>query len=132
MCKTGDIILIKSYKDNQSILGRHSFVVLSDEAGEIRGLDYDIICNVMSSFKNDEQRKKKLSYPGNFPITHDDKVTNPDNGKAGYIKADQLYYFNKEKIDYVVIGSMKPEIFNLLIEFIEGLDIEFKMIIDNL
>lgn len=132
MCKVGDIILIKNYIDNGSKLSRHSFVVLSDESGKIQGLDYDIICNVMSSFKNEKQREKKLSYAGNFPITHDDKITNPDNGKDGYIKAEQLYYFNKDKIDYMVIGQMKPDIFNLLIEFIEELNTGFKLIIDNL
>ncbi|EDS77118.1 conserved hypothetical protein [Clostridium botulinum C str. Eklund] len=132
MCKVGDIILIKNYVDNEKKLDQHSFVVLSDESGKIQGLDYNIICNVMSSFKNKKQQEKKLQYAGNFPITHNDTVTHPDNGKDGYIKAEQLYYFNKDKLDYMVIGQIKPEAFNLLMEFIEKLDVEFKIIIDNL
>lgn len=58
VCKVGDIILIRNYQSNGVNLGQHSFVVLSDESGQISGLSYDIICNVMSSFKNEEQREK--------------------------------------------------------------------------
>ena len=86
----------------------------------------------MSSFKSDEQKRRKLKYPGNFPITHNDTYTNPDDGKEGYIKSEQFYYFNKEKIDYIVIGSMNIEAFNRLIEYIENLDIDIEEITDNL
>lgn len=132
MCNVGDIIVINSYNDNGKVLNKHSFVVLSDEAGQIQGLDYDLICNVMSSFKNEEQRLKKLSYPGNFPITHNDSDVANGNEKDGYIKAEQFYYFEKEKIDFIVIGSMNEEAFNLLIKFIENLKIDFIHIVDNL
>jgi len=132
MCKVGDIILINNYNHNGKILNRHSFVVLSDEAGQIQGLDYDIICNVMSSFKDEEQRKKKLKFPGNFPITHDDSTILNGNDKDGYIKAEQFYYFDKETIDFMVIGSMDEDAFNLLIDFIHSLEIEIQHIVDNL
>ncbi|MGL6105751.1 hypothetical protein [Romboutsia sp.] len=132
MCKVGDIIIINNYEDNGMILNKHSFVVLDDENGEIQGLSYDMVCNVMSSFKNEEQKKKKISYPGNFPITSNDKQTKPDNGKEGYIKAEQLYYFKKNKIDFQVIGSMNKESLEKLIRFIENLEIDIKEIIDNL
>lgn len=132
MCKVGDIILINEYKDGNRLLNRHSFIVIDDEKGEIRGYPYDFIANVLSSFKNENQRKRKLSYMGNFPIAHDDTNTNPHNNKDGYVKMDQLYYFNKEKISYTVIGSVKPEIFNMLIEFLEESDFELFDIIDNL
>lgn len=132
MCEVGDIILVKNYNRDGARLNRHSFVVLNDEAGQIQGLDYDIICNVMSSFKDEAQRKKKLSYPGNFPVTPDDSNIINSNFKDGYIKAEQFYYFNKENTDFVVIGSMKEEIFDLLIKFIEDLNIDIEMIIDNL
>lgn len=132
MCRVGDIILIDNYKDNESLLKRHSFVVMSDENGEIEGLPYDLICSVLSSFKSEEQRKRKLSYPGNFPIAHDDTITNPHNNKNGFIKLDQLYYFNKEKISYKVIGSVKPDIFELLIDFLENSQFVIYDIIDNL
>lgn len=133
MCKIGDIILISKYKHEGKVLDRHSFVVLDDKGGQIEGLDYDLVCNVMSSFKNDEQRKRKLKYPGNFPITHDDSVMKNNDKKDGYIKTDQLYYFKKEKINYIVIGRIKDEIFNLILDFIENESIApIQDIIDNL
>lgn len=132
MCKVGDIILINSYKDNGKNLSRHSFVVISDKEGEIQGCSYDFICNVLSSFKNEEQKRRKLNYPGNFPIAHDDTVTDPHNDKDGYIKMDQWYYFNKDKLDYTVIGSVKQDIFDLLIEFLEDSEFDLYDIIDNL
>jgi len=45
MCTIGDIILVKSYKHKERPLTRHSFVVLSNKAGTIEGLDYDFVCN---------------------------------------------------------------------------------------
>lgn len=132
MCKVGDIIIVKKYKDNGVNLNKHSFVILDDEGGEIQGLSYDLVCNVMSSFKDEKQKKKKLKYPGNFPISHNDTKTNPDDGKDGYIKSEQFYYFNKEKIEYIVIGSMKEEVFDALVEFIEKLEIPIEEVIDNL
>lgn len=66
------------------------------------------------------------------PISHNDTETNPHNNKDGYVKTDQLYYFNKNKISYTVIGFMKPEIFNMVLEFIEDSDFELSAIIDNL
>lgn len=132
MCRVGDIILITNYIDNGRNISRHSFIVLSDEAGQIQGLDYDIICNVMSSIKDEEQRKKKLSYSGNFPITHNDSIVTNGNNHDGFIKSEQFYYFNKEKIDYTVIGSMKEDVFNLLLEYIRELKIEIQHVIDNL
>lgn len=131
MCKVGDIIIIRKYKDNGKTLNRHSFVVIDDENGEIQGYDFDMACNVMSSFKDDEQRARKLSYEGNFPVTSNDKTTNPDNGKDGYIKAEQIYYFKKDKIEFQVIGSMNEDTLKELFEFIEKLE-KFQLIIDNI
>ncbi len=132
MCNVGDIIVIKDYTHNGIHLRKHSFVILSDDAGQIQSIDYDLICNVMSSFKDEAQKKKKLSYPGNFPIVPEDYEDIDGNNKSGYIKADQLYYFNKNNIKYTVIGSLKEDIFKLLIEFIEEELEEFEEIIDNL
>lgn len=132
MCKIGDIILIRKYKDGKNQLGTHSFIVIDDRKGVIEGLPYDMICNVLSSFKDEEQRKRKLGYDGNFPISHDDTITNPDNGNNGYVKADQLYYFKKDKIDYQVIGNILPDILNLLFEFISESNFPIVEIIDNL
>jgi hypothetical protein len=133
VCRVGDIILIRNYQSQGVKLGQHSFIVIADEPGEIRGLSYDIICNVMSSFKNEEQRKKKLKFPGNFPISHDDSKIKNNDGIDGFVKAEQLYYFKKDKIDYIVIGKIKEDIFNLLLDFIETeLDVSLEDITDNL
>ena len=53
------------------------------------------------------------------------------HGKAGYIKAEQFYYFDRASIDFYVIGNVVPELFNALIAFINGLS-EIEHIIDNL
>lgn len=132
MCKIGDIILIKKYKDGNNKIGRNSFIVIDDRKGIIEGLPYDMICNVLSSFKSEEQKDRKLGYDGNFPISHDDTVTNPHNGNNGYVKADQLYYFNKDKIDYRVIGNILPDILKLLFEFIAESNFPIVEITDNL
>lgn len=132
MCKIGDIILVEKYKDRGKTLGRHSFVVIDDQDGEIHGLPYDMICNVFSSFKDEEQKRRKLSYPGNFPIVNEDTNTVPDNGKSGYIKTDQVYFFNKNKIQYTVIGNIQPDILDLVLEFIRISDFKVIPILDNL
>ena len=132
MCKIGDIILVDNYKDNGCNLNKHSFIVIEDENGTIEGVPYDFICNVMSSFKNDEQKLRKLRYPGNFPISHNDTVTDPHNTKDGFVKTDQLYYFKKDNINFKVIGNVIPEVLYMIFDFIENSDFEFSHIIDNL
>nr|DAU90976.1 MAG TPA: endoribonuclease [Caudoviricetes sp.] len=132
MCKIGDIILVDNYKDNGCNLNKHSFIVIEDENGTIEGVPYDFICNVMSSFKNDEQKLRKLRYPGNFPISHNDTVTDPHNNRDGFVKTDQLYYFKKDNINFKVIGNVIPEVLDMIFDFIENSDFEFSHIIDNL
>ncbi len=132
MCKIGDIILVDNYKDNGCNLNKHSFIVIEDENGTIEGVPYDFICNVMSSFKNDEQKLRKLRHPGNFPISHNDTVTDPHNTKDGFVKTDQLYYFKKDNINFKVIGNVIPEVLDMIFDFIENSDFEFSHIIDNL
>lgn len=132
MCKIGDIILIDRYEDNCKVLRRHSFIVIEDKNGTVEGLPYDMICNVLSSFKGEKQKKRKLSYSGNFPVANDDTVTNPDNGLNGYVKTDQLYYFNKRKIKYKVIGQINPEILDLIFQFVEESDFDIVKVTDNL
>ena len=133
MCVVGDIILVDRYKHKEHSLSKHSFVVLSIEADKIEGLDYDFICNVLSSFKNEQQKAKKLSYAGNFEISHADAfIVDGGNKKDGFVKAEQFYYFNKQNINYSVIGQLHADVFNRLIEFIENLDEPIEHIIDNL
>lgn len=135
MCKIGDIIVIQNYVSRGKPLNRHSFIVLDDRNGEIEGLPFDFISLVMSSFKDEEQKAKKLKYPGNFPIVSDDVNIAHGNTGSGYVKAEQLYLFKRATIKYQVIGSLKPDIFNLLVEFIQALQeqgIQFEYITDNL
>ena len=132
MCNVGDIILVEAYKHAGRDLSRHSFVILDNEAGKVQGLDYSIVCNVLSSFKDAKQRAKKLSYPGNFEITHKDTIVPNGNTKDGFIKAEQFYYFDTSTLDYTVIGSIRPEVFNRLLEFIDNLKILPERIKDNL
>lgn len=132
MCKKRDLILVEKYESTGIPIGRHTFVVIEDTKGEIRGVSYDMVCNVLSSFKDDEQRKRKLSYAGNFPITASDTSVKDGNSKEGYIKADQFYYFKKEKIEYQVIGSISREKFKLLMEFINDGDFDIIDITDNI
>ena len=122
MCKVGDIILVKQYKSHGIDLNRHSFVVLSIDNGNIQGLPYDIVCNVMSSFHSEEHKRRKLKFPGNLEISHNDENVRNGNAKGGYIKADQFYYFSKSELDYMVIGNVSVELFIQLLELIKQLE----------
>ena len=51
MCKVGDIIVVKNCKAETGNIGRHSFVVLDTNQGEIEGLSFDLVCNIMSSLE---------------------------------------------------------------------------------
>ena len=112
MCRVGDIILIRKYIGEDGTRQRnHPFIVLNDSEGKIEGLPFDLTCSVMSSFKNEEHRKKKL-----LEITVEDGVK-----KDGFIKANQIHYFQKDKLDYIVVGSVTPELFAELMKLIEEL-----------
>lgn len=97
MCKVRDIILVDGYLSKGRAISKHSFIVMDDSQGKIQGLDYDMIGSALSSFKDEEQKNRKLSYARNFPIANEDTSTNLDNGKDGYLKTDQLYYFKKDR-----------------------------------
>ena len=129
MCKIGDIIVVKKYiaDDGKIINKQHSFVVIDDNADKIEGISYDLVTNVMSSFKNEEHRKRKLSYKENIEITSKDIYSKQKNAKKGYIKADQLFYFDKSKLDYYVFASVTPELLDELIRIIIELRYENKL-----
>lgn len=90
MCKLGDIIVINKYVgDDHKKISKHSFVVINDKPGFIEGFKYDMIVNVMSSFKSEEHRIKKLKFEENVEILSEQIISNiPKNNKSGYIKAD--------------------------------------------
>ena len=130
-CQVGDIIVVNNYVSQGKSLGRHSFVVINADREKIQGLDYDVVCNVMSSFHSEEHRLHKLEFPGNMEYSSNDEKIGNGHGKDGYIKADQFYFFNLNDLDYYVIGSITPALVTALQEFISQLkNVEF--IIDNL
>lgn len=101
------------------VIGKHSFIVVNDKPDFIEGLGYDLVTNVMSSFKNEEQRNRKLRFMENIEIISDDIISNKNiNKKSGFVKADQLIYFDKSKIDYYVLGHISDELLDELIMII--------------
>lgn len=135
MCKFGDIIVINNYVgDDGKQINKHSFVVINDEPGKIEGLHYNLVANVMSSFKSESHRQKKLKYEENLEITSQDIIANTSNGKNGYIKADQLFYFDKKTLDYYRLGRVDDDLLDELVQLVIKLTVEgkSKMNIDNL
>ncbi len=132
MCKYGDIIVVNKFKgEDGKNVGRHSFVVIYDEAGTISGLEYDFVANVISSFKDNKNKKK--SYKGNYELLKD-AIIGKKLKKESYIKVDQAYYFNKKNIDYYVFGELKESSLDELKEIIIDLSKEglIKRNIENL
>lgn len=128
MCKIGDIILISNFiGDGNNNVKSHYFVVVNDEAGSIEGLDFDIVGAVMSSFKNEEHKRKKLRYEENLEITENDGVINNHNLKDGYIKNDQLHYFNKNTTNYLVVGQIDGDVLIKILQLMQYLDTKGKL-----
>ena len=73
---------------------------------------------MLCSFHNDEHKNKKLKFKENLEVTEQIISNKNTNNKTGYIKADQLYYFNKEEIEYYVIGKINKELLDELLELI--------------
>ena len=42
--------------EDEIVIGKHSFIVVNDKPDFIEGLSYDLVTNVMSSFKNEEPK----------------------------------------------------------------------------
>lgn len=135
MCKLGDIIVVERFKDTNGIeVPRHSFVVINDEADYVEGLRYDFVSNMMCSFHNEEHKNKKLKYEENLPIKEELISGDKINNKEGYIKADQLFYFDKKEINYKVIAHMDSELLDDLVQLILVLNEKGKLknVITNL
>ena len=134
MCKLGDIIVVNNYiGDDGKQLSQHSFVVVSDEKGTIAGLEYSMVASVISSFKSEEQKHKKLKYEENMELPLD-SMNKKVLKKPSYIKADKAFYFNKDKLDYYVLATLKDEYLDKLLKLILKLvsEGELNQIIDNL
>lgn len=108
--------------DDGEIINKHSFVVINDKPGFIEGLQYDLVTNVMSSFKSEEQKMKKLRFEENVEVLSENILSTLKNSKNGFIKADQLIYFDKKKIDYYVLGHISPELLDELMIIIVSLN----------
>lgn len=134
MCNIGDIIVVNNYRgDDGTLIGKHSFIVINDDEGQIMGLDYNLAAVVMSSFKSQEQKNKKLKYEGNIELPLD-VMENNVLKKESYVKADKVFYFNKENLDYFVLATIKDEFMDELVKIILKLAQEGKLdqIISNL
>lgn len=128
MCKLGDIIVVKEFKNEcGKIVSKHSFVVIHDEQDYVEGLKYDFVSNMMCSFHNNNHKNKKLKYKENLPIKEKLIYGSKINSKEGFIKADQLYYFNKKKIEYIVLAHIDSSLLNELIALITELHNEGKL-----
>ena len=136
MCKLGDIIVVNKYEaENGETIGTHSFIVIDDTPDTIKGLEYTHVTTVISSFKSEEQKKKKLRYEENLEVTeYENKGKIKDFKKSSYIKADKLFYFNKNKLDYYVFGRISDDLLDELVKLIIKLNEENKIIqvINNL
>lgn len=128
MCKIGDIVAIQNYigEDNQ-VIPVHYFIVVNDSEGEIEGLNFDIVASVMSSFKTEKQRQKKLKYEENLEIEEKDGIINNHNLKHGFVKADQLHYFKKEKTKYFVVGQVDGDVLIRILQLMQYLDTKGKL-----
>lgn len=137
MCKIGDILLIFNAK-NKKPIGMHPFIVLDDTNGKISGVySYDFIGLLLTSADTEEKKERLKQIDGNFPISTDDKIMNEGKDKDNrysYVEADQFFYFDKGKIRYIHIGSLEPDIYDLIVEFIQELSengIRIKQIVDK-
>ena len=117
MCKVGDIIIIEKFKNETGEdVARHPFIVISTKNGIIESMSFDMIGVLMSSIKNEEHRKKKLSYDVNIELKKEAGAK-----VDSYIKGNQLYCFQQDKIDYFKVGCVDIDVFLELREEIKKL-----------
>ena len=120
MCRPGDIIIIKNFKDELgSSVDKHSFIVIDNKKY--------ITSNMMCSFKDDDQKQKKLKYYGNYEIDSNYINGNSINNKDGYIKIDKLYYFDKDKTNYKVIAHIDIRLLSKIYKYMLGLSIKGRL-----
>lgn len=138
MCKIGDILLIYNATNKKRLVGMHPFIVLDDTNGIVRGVyTYDFIGLLLTSADTEEKKERLKQIDGNFPIAEDDKILNDgkdSDNRFSYVEADQFFYFDKSKIKYIHIGTLDPEIHNLIVEFIEEISnngVQIRQILDK-
>lgn len=129
MCNLGDIIVVKEFKNECGVkVKRHSFVVINDNKDYVEGLNYDFVANMMCSFHNKEHKNRKLKHKENLFVKSNSITGKYLNQKNGLKKSDQLYYFNKRKITYNVIAHLDENVFDKLINLINNLELQNKVI----
>ena len=75
MCKLGDVIVIKEFKNEYGkIIPKHSFVIINDEADYVEGFNYDFVANMLCSFHSNKHKTQKLKYKQNLPIQEEKVV----------------------------------------------------------
>ena len=138
MCKIGDILVVRNPVVDHKPIGQHSFIVLDDRNGIVSVFEYDFISLLLTSYEDENRREKLSSKEGNLPIAKDDKSFDDDkyrkNNRNSFVEADNLFYFSKEKISFKKIGELSPDIFNIIIDFINELNakgITFNQITDK-
>lgn len=124
MCKVGDIIKIEKYiGDDGKEVGRHSFVVISEDEDVIQGYNFDFVGCPMSSIKSDAQREKVAADERLMIIKSNDQNGMPaSNYEESFIKSNLFYYFQKNKIQYQLLGSLNIETYMKLMKQLEDLD----------
>ena len=108
--------------------------VINDEADYVEVLRYDFVSSIMCSFHDENHKSKKLRFEENFPIKEELISGKRINNRNGYVKADQLFYFDKKTIDYKVIAHMDSELLDDLVQLILVLNEKgkLKQVITNL
>ena len=128
MCKLGDIIVVKNFKGEDGVqLPNHSFIVVDDTHDNIKGLDYDFVAPIMSSFRDKKHKSKILSYDVNKEITDNDIEGNFKLKKESYVKTNKLYYFDKKKIEYFVLARVNDDYLDELMKIILSLGEEDRL-----
>lgn len=129
MCKIGDIIVIKNYiSENNKIIGIHSFIVIDDNNGKIHGLSYDFVATVMSSFKDENHKNKKLQYQENLEIKNSHLINNKLK-KDSYVKTNKIFYFDKTNIEYYIFGKVSKKYLNQILNLVKLLSEENKLVL---
>lgn len=103
-------------------------MVLNNQFGTVTGIEigldlelkFDLVTTVMSSIKNEEHKNKIESYyPKDMIVEFSDAQISNGNKKDGFIKANQLYYFQRDNIDYFRIGKLNENTLSKLLDLIE-------------
>lgn len=136
MCQIGDLIMIEKYIGDDGVeVGRHTFVVLSEDANVIKGLSFDLVGTPMSSIKNKKQREKiERNHKLMIIKTNDQNGMPASKYEESFIKAHLMYYFKKDKLKYKNLGSLNVETYMELQSKLQELDEsdEIEQVITNL